>query len=283
MTAVPLPTRRLTPLLLWLAAALLAVTGTALWGSDAIGLAKARPAGLTANDLSTVGVAPPAGARAPLGLGFTGVEGVRTTLGAALGGTPGVLVLADYGCRNLCGAALNLTRAGLEHTGLAPGRDYRLAVVGLNPASSPTQARAMVDGELGQGAPRRAAAVLLGDAANTPTLARALGYRYRWDAVRGQFAHPVAAFILAPDGRLVRALSEIGLNGRDLRFALGEAGGGARRPASALATRIQAHCYGFDPATGAYDKGVSAGVKLASAGLLSLVLAMLALSLGRRA
>lgn len=274
MTALSL--RPSPSVLLGLCAAFILAMAGVLWGPAVLSLR--RPAsGLTAADIGSVGVQPPAGARAPLGLGFATTAGRRLSLATALDGKPAVLVFADYGCRSLCGPALTLTRVGLEHTGLKPGRDFVLAVAGLNPRTTRDQARAMMDGALGAGPLRAATVALQGDAASSPALARALGYHYRWDAAHGQFAHPVAAFVLAPDGRLVRALSEIGLKGRDLRLALTAAAGGRIGGALGL---IKAHCYGFDPLIGAYDTGVAAGVKLASAGLLAAVLMILAI--GRR-
>ena len=232
--------------------------GAALWGRQAATLAH-PVAGLTQAELGDVGVSPPPGARAPLDLAFPEVNGRARTLRSALAGKPGVLVFADYGCTSLCGPTLTLTQAGLEQSGLAPGADYRLVIVGLAPGQGAEVARAMVDRQLGAGPIRSGATPLLGDRVATPALGRALGYRYRYDPAHDQFAHPVAAFVLAPDGRLTAALSQIGLTGRDLRLALAAA---AQGRVGDLGDQIRLHCYGFNAVVGAYDVGVTALLKI---------------------
>ena len=252
-----------------LAAALL---GAALWGGEALSLGAARSQGLAQADIDAIGVSPSAGARADLSLPFTDAAGRRITLGAALGGRPGVVIFADYSCTNLCGPALALTTVGLRASGLTPERDFRLTVVGLNPRDGGAVATKMGKDEIGSTPLAAATTLLLADPASTPALARAFGYRYRYDAAHNQFAHPVAAFVLTREGKLTRALSEIGLTGRDLRLALTEAGGGA---VGGVGDQIRLHCYGFDVVSGFYDRGVSALVKIGALMILSLLAAFL--------
>ncbi len=67
----------------------------------------------------------------------------RSTANAA------VLVFADYTCRTLCGPILAFAAGALENTGLTPGRDYHLIVVGIDPKRRPRVRRRL------QGQPRR--------------------------------------------------------------------------------------------------------------------------------
>ncbi|MBV8684687.1 MAG: hypothetical protein JO111_17570, partial [Caulobacteraceae bacterium] len=127
----------------------------------------AARAALTQAQESRVGIDPPPGAAAPQALAFEDGQGRPMTLGAALGGKPAILIFADYRCSDLCGPALVLTRAGLEKSGLTPGRDYRLVVVGLNPAETIADARAMEQREIAPDpAIARAATFLTGSAAS---------------------------------------------------------------------------------------------------------------------
>jgi protein SCO1/2 len=232
-------------------AALLASISLALVVGQ-VGLARAA---LTQDQESRVGVSPPPGATAPQSLAFVDAQGRPTTLGAALGGKPAVLIFADYRCSNLCGPALVLTRAGLEKSGLKPGRDYRLVVVGLNPAETPADARSMEQREIGPDPEiANAASFLSGTPASVAAATRAFGYRYVWDPQYKQFGHLADALVLSPRGRLVRVLSEIGLASGDLHLALVDASHGRL---GSLGDQIHLLCYGFNTASGVYNSRVA--------------------------
>lgn len=249
------------------------IAALALASALALGLPQgpAEPApgtpagGLTAAELARVGVRPPPGARAPMGEAFRDGAGRPATLATAGGGRPTVLVFADYGCTSLCGPALSVTAARLGGTGLAPGADYRLAVLGLDPASTPDQARAFGEARLGRGsALGRAATLMVGPA--TAQVARALGYGYAYDARAHQFAHPVAAFVLTRDGRLAASLGELDLTVPALRAAVEAAGGGRT---TGLVDRLALVCHGALAAVGRFDAPVVVGLR--AGGVLTLL------------
>ena len=100
-------------------------------------------AALSSRAVGDVSVDARPGAPLPLSLRFIDDDsGVPRTLGDVLGGRPSVLVFADYTCRTLCGPILEFAVNGLEHSGLKPGTDYRLVVIGLDPKDGLAQARA---------------------------------------------------------------------------------------------------------------------------------------------
>ena len=229
-------------------------------------------AALTERDLAGAVARPPTGARLPMALRFTTLDGRRASLGEAAGGRPLVLVFADYTCRHVCAPGLMLTAAALRRSGLVPGDDYRLVVVGLDPRDGPDAARAMT-GRLGSIGPARAATVLLGDVRSTPAAARALGYGYVLDAEHDQFAHDAAVYVFGSDGRLRTMLPELAATPAGLRAALTDA-----RPSAGLAERIGHLCYGFAAAHGRYGRAVVLGIQA----LAVLTVAALALVLLRR-
>ena len=53
------------------------------------------------------------------------------------------MIFADYTCHTLCGPILDFAVAGLAKTGLQPGLNYRLLVIGLDPKDGLDAARAM--------------------------------------------------------------------------------------------------------------------------------------------
>lgn len=250
---------------------------TALAGALQVLLPNPAAARLTQMELARVAVAPPPDARAPLDLAFTEAEGERAvTLAAVAGGRPVLLLPVDYTCGNVCDPMLSLSSAALEATGLVAGRDYGFVLVGLDPRDDAAAARRMLAADLGAAPSPVRPRALVGTAAAVETLTRALGYGYVPDPGTDSIAHPAAAILLTPEGRVARILSPLALNGRDLRLALVEAGEGRT---GSLGDRLALLCYGFDAARGIYTPLVrrilaAAGVAtVLGIGLLVLLLA----------
>lgn len=216
---------------------------TALFGA---GPACAR---LNQSELARVAVAPAPDARAPLDLEATDALTDRpTTLGQALAGHPALLLPVDYTCGNVCDPMVSMSADALAATGLSPDA-YALVLVGIDPRDDAAAARRMIEATLGERAAAvRPRAVIISDAA-LARLTGALGYTAVYDPGTDSFAHPAAALLLAGDGRVARVLSPLALTGRDLRFALTEAGEGR---VGGLADRLALLCYGYDAARGVY-------------------------------
>lgn len=228
----------------------------------AAGLAVAR-ADFSRAALDSIAADPKPNAQLPLDARFVDAHGAPRTLGEAIGGKPTLLIFADYTCRTLCGPILAFAAGGLEKTGLRPGRDYRLVVVGLDPKDPPASAAAFGESRLGVDTPLASATVMLsGEADAVRAATDAAGYRFAYDVQHDQFAHPAAAYVVTGDGHVARVLSGLGLDGGDLRLALVDAGKGA---IGGLADRIHLLCYGFDPAKGIYTASIGRIVSIACA------------------
>ena len=211
-------------------------------------------AALASGALGDVAAEARANAPLPLLLKFVDDTGASRTLGEALGALPSILIFADYTCRTLCGPILDFAVAGLESSGLKAGTDYHLVVVGLDPKDGLAGARAMRSSHLDSASPVvMAASMLTGDDAAVHAVTQAAGYRYVYDPERDQFAHPAAAYVISPEGRIARVLSGLALNGNDLRLALVDAGEGR---IGTFVDRIRLLCYGFDPAQGIYTASI---------------------------
>lgn len=167
-----------------------------------------------------------------------------------LGGVPTLWILADYTCETLCGPAISIVSNALADTGLRAGKDFRLIVVGFDPRDTAAQARAMKSAQL---SPRNGLSehnVFLRIAApDVDALTGAFGVQSIYDREHDQFAHPAAAFVVTPDGRISRALSALAVDAASLRLALVEAGQGH---IGGWSDQIHLLCYGFDPASGTY-------------------------------
>jgi protein SCO1 len=236
--------------------------------------AGAGEAGVTQTALDDIAVEPRADAALPLGLQFLDENAQPRTLRDALDGKPAVVVFTDYTCRTLCGPILTFVASGLERSGLTAGADYKLVVIGLDPRDGLQAARDMKAGRIGSRALLAAATVMLkGEAVAIGTAAAALGYRYIYDAEHDQFAHPAAAFVVNPAGRVSRVLSALGLDGPDLRLALVEAGEGR---VGSLGDRLRLLCYGFDAVRGIYTETITLWLQLAAIATVSSMAAAVA-------
>jgi protein SCO1/2 len=237
------------------------------------GLAGVTPAAaaVSSSQLEGVKAEPSHDASLPLSLAFIDENGAPQTLRAAIGTTPAVVVFADYTCSNLCGPILSFAAAGLADTGLVPGRDFHLIAIGLNPEDGPDQARAMKASRVGVGPGLAAATMMLtGQPDAIAAATHAAGYQYVYDAEHDQFAHPAAAYVVTREGRIARLLSGLGLDGRDLRLALIDAGQGR---VGSFIDQITLRCFGFDAARGISTAPIS---RLLAIGGAATVLAFIA-------
>lgn len=234
---------------------------------------------LTQADLAQVEAAPAANAVLPPLLLLQGENGETRPLRQWLGTAPSIWILADYTCKTLCGPIISIVSEALEQSGLRPGKDFRLIVAGLDPKDSAADAAAMKDAQLGTtGSLVQHAFFLRGSAPNIAELSGAFGFRSVYDREHDQFAHPAAAFVVTPGGRVARVLSGLALDPTDLKLALVDAGEGR---VGTWKDHFRLMCYGFDPTKGIYN--VAIGRMLSGAAALTiLVLGLFILVLFRR-
>jgi len=235
-------------------------------------------AAVTRNDLANIGVAPPPNAALPMNLQLTDESGTTKPARSWLGTSPSVWVLADYTCKSLCGPVISIVSDALSRSGLQPGADFRLIVVGLDPKDTAEDAAKM---RQAQTINDSASHFLRGDAAAITELTRALGFRSVYDRDHDQFAHPAAAFVIMPDGLLWQVLSGLDIDSAGIRLAVVSAGQGT---VGTLADHIRLLCYGYDPATGTYSVAIGRILSIAAgATIVVLVLLIVLLLRGERA
>ena len=224
------------------------------------------------------GLNPRPGAALPLGAAFS-AGNARVSLKDALDGRPAVLVLADFKCRYTCGTALAIAADGLTQTGLEAGRDYNLLVIGINPGAGIADAEAMKAAYLAPYPRLQAAAKFLsGDAAAIASVTDALGYKAVYDAQRDEFAHPLGAVILTPEGRVSNVIEGLNLSAALLRPAILDA---RQSRLAAFVEGVRLLCYGRNPLEGAYTSTVQ--MALQGGALLTILgIGAALLFLGRR-
>lgn len=214
---------------------------------------------LTQRELAAAVAHPAPGLQVPGGIALTDTAGRRVTLADVAAGGPLVLILADFTCRHLCGPGLVLTAGALHDSGRRAGKDYRLAIVGLDPKDDAAAASQYAEPLRSLPDVARATTVLRGDPAAVAALTRTLGYGYAYDAANDQYAHDASIYVFGADGRLAALLPEMGLTPAMMRAALA----GSAPPT--LGTRIAHLCYGLGALTGRFDQPVVRVLQLATA------------------
>lgn len=168
-------------------------------------------------------------------------------LDAYYGGPPIVLVLGYLGCVNLCGTTLTGVAQALNDTKLTPERDYRALFVSIDPRD--------------EGAPpeHRPGWHFVTGAASAAKVARAVGFRYRYEEESGQFAHPAGFVVLTPDGRVARYFEGVRFNDVEVRNAILEAKQGQ---VQSPWERLVLVCF-HDPLLGRNTPAVMMGIRIA--------------------
>jgi protein SCO1/2 len=202
------------------------------------------------SDYRNVGVVVPANPTLPLFATVTDASGEDRILDEVVS-RPTVLVFADYKCRTLCGPVVSFVTSALEKSGLDPGGQFQLLVIGLDPKNAAADASAVRRQHIDSNSPLfEASNFVTADQATIKTLTAALGYGVHYDADEKSFIHPAAAFVLTAGGKVSRVLTGLGLSGADMRLALVEASAGK---IGTVHDQIRLLCSAFDPAHGTYN------------------------------
>ena len=240
--------------------------------------------------LTDIDVVEHLGDRVPTGLAFRDTAGHQVAFDDLLHqGRPLVVTLGYHRCPMLCGLVLDGLAKALKAGGLTLGRDYTAVSISIDPdedakLAGDQQKRILATLTAGAaGAPAHAedwpflitSSSLGGDPEAARAMARAVGFRYKYDEQSRQFAHSAVAFVLTPDGVISRYLYGVDFLARDVRLSLVDASGG--RVGTSF-DKVLLSCYRYDPVNRKYAPYVFAFVRggalmvfLALAGLLTIL------------
>ncbi len=221
--------------------------------------------------LADVGIDQRLNEQVPLELAFRDETGKTVKLGSYFAGKPVILALVYYECPMLCTYTLNGLVRSMQALPFELGNEYVVVTVSFNPQEGPVLAAAKKKEYLSHYSRPGGAAgwhFLTGDEPSIEALARAIGFRYHYDAETRQYAHAAALTVLTPHGKIARYFYGIEYSPRDLRFALEEAS--ANRIGSPV-DEVLLFCFHYDPATGKYGLLITRIVQLTGAGTVLLL------------
>ncbi|HPD70719.1 MAG TPA: SCO family protein [Candidatus Krumholzibacteria bacterium] len=205
------------------------------------------------DELAGVGVTEKLAGQVPLDLRFRDEDGQAVALAAYFDGArPVILNLGYLGCPMLCGLVANGLVDALRAIDHTVGEEFTVVSVSIDPTETPVLAKAKKQGylrEYGRPAAAQGWHWLTGDEDQIRALTDAVGFGYRWNERRQEYAHAAVLVVLSPDGRVMRYLYGIQFDPRTLKLSLVEAADG--RTGNSL-DRFLLFCFHYDAETGRY-------------------------------
>jgi protein SCO1/2 len=233
-----------------------------------------RPAGAPPPVLKEIGIDQLLNNQVPLDLEFRDESGRTVKLAEYFKDKPVVLSLVYYNCPQLCTQVLTGLLGALKGLPMTPGKEFVNLSVSFDPRETPELAAAKKAEYLKRYNRPGAEAgwhFLTGDEAAIQALAKAVGFRYVWDAVTQQYAHTGGIMVLTPQGTVSRYFYGIEYAPRDLRFGVIDASAGR---VGSLADQVILYCYEYDPASGTYGLVVMRLLRIFAGMTLATLLAL---------
>jgi protein SCO1 len=226
--------------------------------------------------LDSIGIDQRLGSQLPLDTPVRATGGDTVTLRSAFRERPVILVLAYSKCPTLCNLVLREMAQATHGTEARPGRDYDLVTLSIDPEEPLDIAKATEQRLItASGLPADSGAwrYFLADRQAIDSITKAVGFRFAFDPRTRSWAHPAAAFVLTPDGRLSNVLLGLRHDPADVDQAVGNAARGRiAEPPSFSAATI---CFALEP-SGRHADAVRWGLRglgaLVMGGLVGLVL-----------
>ena len=198
----------------------------------------------TADMGEQVGLTEKLGDSIPLDLRFTDSTGEAVTL-RELVTVPTIIAPVYYHCPNVCNFLQSGLAGVLRDVKLTPGKNFRVISISFDETETPETARrsqniymTAMDNQF----PSEAWTFLTGDIHTIHQLTDAAGYRFMRQ--NKDFLHPVAIFIISPEGKIVRYLYGTSFLPMDLTLALMEAAEGKE---GRTVRKLVSFCFSYDP------------------------------------
>ena len=233
-------------------------------------------------ELEGVTITPKLDAMLPLDATFRDESGTTVALGRYFGGEkPVILNFVYFNCPMLCNVFLDGFVASLEDLGKAPGDEFEIVTISMDPRETPEEAAIKRDhllGKLGlEDAPERWH-FLTGAEPEIRKVADAVGFTYRFDERRNEYMHSAGLFLVTPDGRLSRFLSGVSFDPTTLRLSLVETSDGKIGTA---ADQFLLFCFAYDHAAGKYGPAAVKIMRMFAALTVLVVGAFLSMNMRR--
>jgi protein SCO1/2 len=225
-------------------------------------------------ELQGVGIEQKIGLSVPLDLEFKNEDGQLVKLGHFLApGKPIIISPVYYGCRSLCNYHLNGLTEGLKGLDWSAGQKFEVLAISFDDHEGPELAKTKKDSYMklyNRASANSGWHFLTGSAASIKTITEAIGFKFRWNKEMGEWAHPSAAIVVSPEGKITRYLPGVYFRPQDIKFALNESVDGKL---GTFVDKMVLYCFKYDEHQSKYSLFVTNIMKLGG-GLMILVLAV---------
>ncbi|MHC4470346.1 MAG: SCO family protein [Planctomycetota bacterium] len=220
--------------------------------------------------LEGIDIVPNPGAQVPLDGTFVDERGKKVRLTNYIGGEkPVILTLGYYRCPQLCDLVLNGVVDALKAVDWEPGREFEMVTISIDPLETPMMAKLKKQSYVksyGRASANRGWHFLTGRDADVRAVADAVGFGYRYNEDRKEYAHAAGIFLLTPTGKLSRCLRGIQFDPKTLRLSLLEASEGKQ---GSTIDSLLLWCFHYDETAGRY--GLAATTVMRIGGVLTLI------------
>jgi protein SCO1/2 len=218
---------------------------------------------LSRGDMSELAFRPHPGAQLPLAAQLQDDTGRRVDLGDYFAKSPVILVLDYLRCTSLCSVTLRNIFEALEALPLAPGRDYQLVAISIDPRDTPgeaARAKAAYAALLRKPDASTGIHFLTGTPADVQQIADTVGFPHRYDKLTDAYIHPAGFIVATAKGGISRTIEGVAVTPEDLLGAFADA---QQDRSPDLITRIVLFCHVQGAALGRFTVPVLAAFMLA--------------------
>ncbi len=201
-------------------------------------------------------IVPKPDAQVPLDLQFRDEAGKTVKLGDYFHpNRPVVLTMVYFGCKALCGPALNGLTNALRSVDLQPGRQFEIVTVSFNPAEGPEMAAGKKDNYVKSlGKPEFAPAwhfLTSSDPSAAKALGEAIGFGYRKVPNKDTYLHEAGIYVCTPEGRVSRVQRGVLFDPVELHDSLINASQG-KISTGLFGAGLSCGLFNYDSASGKY-------------------------------
>jgi protein SCO1/2 len=193
------------------------------------------------------------GETVPKGVRFVDESGKGVAFGELFDGKHPVVLTLNYSkCPMLCSLELNGLVTALKQIDWAPGKEFKIATLVLDPKETPAEARASKERYLRQlGNPGAAPgwSFLTGDERSIRAVSDSVGFHYAYNEARQEYVHPAAIVLLSPQGKVSRYLYGIEYHPKTLRLSLADV---AEGKVGSTLDQLVLFCFHYDEKEGRY-------------------------------
>jgi protein SCO1/2 len=244
---------------------MLTASGALAQAPGGLNPAAGTPASAAPAALSDVLIEQRLDAPLPVDAMFHDESGQAVRLGSYFGTRPVLLEFVYFRCPMLCTYVLDGTVRALRALSYAPGREFDLVAISIDPADTPREAAVKKKeflSQYGRAGASSGVHFLSGEKGAIELVTRASGFRFAEDKESGGFSHAAGLLLATPDARMARYFYGLEYSARDLRLSIIEASKGK---IGSPVDRVLLYCSHYDPTTGKYGWVVLRVIRLAGA------------------